>query len=111
MSAKFHNCLNLNEEDSLAEEVEKVEHYLESPEKEPAHKVEVETEVMHQTLVPENNQQSHAAVCKLQLQSNVEMENTIMEEKIIEVIAYIYRKSSIRSRPLIQVSSIRGRKI
>lgn len=73
--------------DDSAEEVEKVEHYLESPEKE--HKVEEPEVVMQEPLVPENNKESHAAVCKMQLQSNLEMENTIMEEKIIEVIAYI----------------------
>ena len=77
----------INEEDDdedSAEEVEKVEHYLESPEKEHATQKTppTETEVQKQ----ENQPESYTAVCNLQLKNNKEIENNIMEEKIIEVI-------------------------
>merc|ERR1712203_960049 len=73
---------------------EKVEHYLESPEKEPQKSPEKEQpqkeedktcEIAASQLEQEENQESHAVTCNLHLQNNKEIDNNIMEEKLIEV--------------------------
>ena len=72
---------------------EKVEHYLESPEKEPQKSPEKEQPQKEEDKTceiaasqQEENQESHAATCNLHLQNNKEIDNNIMEEKLIEVI-------------------------
>ena len=94
-----HHKINNDEDEDSAEEVEKVEHYLESPEKEghdattqKTPSTSTETEVQKQEvaeLLQENQPESYTAVCNLQLKNNKEIENNIMEEKIIEVIKCI----------------------
>ena len=71
---------------------EKVEHYLESPEKEPQKSPEKEQPQKEEDKTceiaasqQEENQESHAATCNLHLQNNKEIDNNIMEEKLIEV--------------------------
>merc|ERR1712051_1180509 len=70
---------------------EKVEHYLESPEKEPQRSPEKEQPQKEENKTceiaapQEENQESHAATCNLHLQNNKEIDNNIMEEKLIEV--------------------------
>merc|ERR1712008_450983 len=73
---------------------EKVEHYLESPEKEPQKSPEKEQpqkeedktcEIAASQLEHEESQESHAATCNLHLQNNKDIDNNIMEEKLIEL--------------------------
>ena len=69
------------EDDDSVGEVEKVEHYLESPEKEPKKDESVEKHEVEKEI-----QKTHAETCNLHLQNNKEIDTNILEEKFIEVI-------------------------